>query len=611
MYRFVALIWDDEDPSEARAAESMAVRFRKSAEIWTCDFEAPGIIVFSHQVTTAWQKPFILPRRYGVILGRVFQKVSADFEAGTEPTISDLDAMEMARTSGRNLTTGYWGSYVAFLHDSLEAHYSVIRDCSGHVPCYRTRYQGVHIVFSDMKDLAELQLPRFTINRTYIASFISSSQLQIRECGLNEVTELLAGDCFEIKQNAERQFSLWDPRKICELSDISDYDLAKRVMRDTAQHCIDAWASVHETIVHRLSGGLDSSIVLGCLSKSVNRPRITCFNEFSADAADDERRYARSAAAFAGVRLVESNRCMTVPLSDASVVAVQRIPKPMVSSLGRVFEIQAVNRLAEEIGAEAVWDGQGGDHIFYQMKVSLGAADFVSRRGIRPGMLRAVADAARRTQEPYASVLRDAIVLGRSRTKWVPQSFLDRKIYFLSEEIRAQNLLEYASHPWAFKAEGLPKGKQYQILLLAELLNRSRAMPSFEYRPEHHPLQSQPLIEVCLRIPSYQLQRGGRHRALARDAFSDCIPKDVAQREDKGEISHYATELVRSNETFIRGSLLEGMLVRERLVDRGELERILVNHQPMRVEHYLPLLACLACELWAQNWTGQPVKAVA
>jgi len=611
VYRFVAFIWDDLNPSEARAAGAMTARFRRPDATWTGIFEAPGIIVFSFQPTVIWLKPRILPQRLGVILGSLFRKVSTDVEPGSEPTISDLDAREMAQTSGRSLTADYWGSYIAFLHDPVQRSYSVIRDCSGHLPCYRTRDQQVHIVFSDISDLTGLQLPPFTINKNYLAGFIASSQMQIRECGLNEITELLAGDCFEVKRGVERQFTLWDPRKICELPDIADYTVAKGMMRDIAQHCIDAWASIHEVIVHRLSGGLDSSIVLGCLGKSAHRPRITCFNEFSEDAADDERRYARSAAQLAGVALVENSRRLTILLSDASVVAVQRIQKPMISALGRVFEIQAVNRLAQDMHAEAVWDGQGGDHIFYQMKVSLGAADFVSRHGIRPGLFRAVADAARRTQEPYASVLRDAIRLGRSRAKWVPQAFLDRKLYFLSRDVRGRNLLGYVSHPWAFDAERLPKGKQYQILLLAELLNRSRVMPTLEYRPEHHPLQSQPLMEACLRIPSYQLQLGGRHRALARDAFADCIPKDVAQREDKGEISHFATELVRNNEAFICGTLLEGILVRERLVDRGELERILVNHQPMRVEHYLPLLACLACELWAQNWTTRPVKVAA
>lgn len=610
MHRFVAFLWNDLNTTDASAAGAMSLRFRRPSDNnWRCIFDVPGMTVFYLRPTVNWLKTYLLPSRSGVILGRMFPRASVGCATGWEPTISELDARKLAATAGRYLTAEYWGSYIAFLHDPLDANYCVIRDCSGHLPCYRTRHQRVHIFFSDISDIPDLKLPRFTINKKYLAGFISSSQMQIRECGLNEITELLAGDCFELKRGADRQFAVWDPRKICELPDIADYAVAKKTMRDTAQECIDAWASVHDVIVHRLSGGLDSSIVLGCLSKSAYRTVTTCFNEYSEDAADDERGYARSAADLAGVALVESSRCLTMRLSDARVVAVQRIPKPTVSALGRVFEIQAVNRLAESIGADAVWDGQGGDHIFYQMKVSLGAADYVSRRGLRPGLLRAIADAARRTGEPYASVLRDAIRLGRSRAKWVPQAFLDRKIYFLSQEIRQQSLLGYVSHPWAFDAERIPKGKQYQILLLAELLNRSRVMPSLEYRPEHHPLQSQPLMEACLRVPSYELVRGGRHRALARDAFSDCLPKDVAQREDKGEISHFATELVRSNEAFICERLLEGILVREGLVDRPELESILVKHEPMRVEHYLPLLACLACELWAQNWTGDAVRA--
>ena len=61
-----------------------------------------------------------------------------------------------------------------------------------------------------------------------------------------------------------------------------------------------------------LSGGFDSAVVLGCLSHSPARPRITCLNQFAAASHEDEREYARAAAVRAGVTLLE------VPMGSAA-----------------------------------------------------------------------------------------------------------------------------------------------------------------------------------------------------------------------------------------------------------------------------------------------------
>jgi asparagine synthase (glutamine-hydrolysing) len=136
-------------------------------------------------------------------------------------------------------------------------------------------------------------------------------------------------------------------------------------------------------------------------------------------------------------------------------------------------------------------------------------------------------------------------------------------------------------------------------------------MPGLELAEEHHPLQSQPLMELCLKIPSYVLQKGGRQRALARDAFGDVLPNAIAGREDKGETEWFVREFIRRNELPIREAVLDGALVRERIVIRSELEPFLMKRQPMRTEQYWALLACLASELFLRSWSERPGRAAA
>jgi asparagine synthase (glutamine-hydrolysing) len=146
--------------------------------------------------------------------------------------------------------------------------------------------------------------------------------------------------------------------------------------------------------------------------------------------------------------------------------------------------------------------------------------------------------------------------------------------------------------------------------MLGEVTNRHRPIPRLELAPQHHPLLSQPLMEVCLQIPTYLLVRGGRERGLARQAFADRLPPQIVRRRDKGSIVSHATEMIRQSEEFLRELLLGGVLAGAGIVDRSDLELHIVHGQPFREEHFLPLLACIAAEVWARSCSN-PAIAVA
>jgi asparagine synthase (glutamine-hydrolysing) len=140
-----------------------------------------------------------------------------------------------------------------------------------------------------------------------------------------------------------------------------------------------------------------------------------------------------------------------------------------------------------------------------------------------------------------------------------------------------------------------------QILFLSQAANRHRPIAGLERAPQHHPLLSQPLMEICLQIPTYLLLRGGRERGLAREAFADRVPVQILRRRDKGSIMSHATEMLRRSEPFVRELLLDGVLVGSGVIVRRELEPYIVQGQPFREELLLPLMACIAAEVWART----------
>jgi asparagine synthase (glutamine-hydrolysing) len=119
------------------------------------------------------------------------------------------------------------------------------------------------------------------------------------------------------------------------------------------------------------------------------------------------------------------------------------------------------------------------------------------------------------------------------------------------------------------------------------------------------PLLSQPLMEVCLRIPVYLHTVAGWDRALERRAFSDALPAGITLRRRKGAINAEMSAILQANLPFVRELMLDGLLVRQGLLDRRKVEQALargnVRMSPAAGE---VLGDHLSVEAWLQRWSN-------
>lgn len=609
MLRYVALVWDPLDPNTQGHIRTLSEAFDRADPTWTCAYQTPGLLVYTMRKPGSVLRGYGLPDGRGIVLGHLFKQGTHSAFAGDVAIDSD-SAGRYAASGGAELVKDYWGGYVAFLVDATTGRRYVLRDCSGKVPCFLTQYRSISIVFADINDIRVPGI-RFHIDWEYLATFLYYEQLQIRRSGLVEVTELLAGDQVEFSQSGTVPRVLWDPRTIARDPLHLATHAAAETLRETAQACVNDWAQQYDSVLHNLSGGLDSAIVLGCLARSPNRPRVTCLNRFTELAGEDERSYARCAAAVAGVGLIERHWREGSRLIDERALTLQLAAKPALAQLAASFDIDSRNQLATEVNAQAAWTGQGGDHLFYEMATPLMASDFARIRGLRPGLLRAIHEGARISGDSYASVATRALHALWSNPAWTPVHLLKRKPYFLNQDAVPDDVLNKTAHPWTRDCDNLPAGKQLQIYFLGELTNRHRSALVDEHAPEHHPLMSQPLIELCLRLPTFTLLSGGRSRGLARSAFVDYVPLSILDRETKGSTTSFWMQTVHESSGFLRELLHDGVLLRERIVKRESIEPYLSRSRPMPLELFPSLLACVAAEIWARAWTDQRLSLAA
>jgi asparagine synthase (glutamine-hydrolysing) len=614
MYHYVGLLWDPKNHVAADAAARLGSQLSHASNGWLPRLSAPGIDIFDCAETDAPFQAYLLSRAQGVIFGRLFP---SDLERWTPtwmPQIDEHFTTNCVESQGQYLVDNFWGGYVAFLADPRDGSHHVLRDCSGQIPCYRVCKDGVHILFADVADIAHLNVQFGDVNWQYLAAFIFSVEFQARESGFRDVYEVLAGERFARLPNRLEQTTVWDPRNIVRRKSfdksLDEVSVAASRLRFVTQHCIDAWASVHSNIILSLSGGFDSAVVLGCLCRAPQPPRITCLNRYLNVPAADERQFARLAAARGQVALLEEAIDAGRDQLDDTLLNIPKLLKPVAHHMFVALDADFRNAIIRRVGASAVLTGQGGDHLFFHTHTALGSADFVTQRGIRRGLPSAIDDSARISGDSYWHVARAALKLGRSREPWEPLEYKNLQPHFLASDA-VPDLSKYVRPTWAEGICDLPKGKQLQLRLMSEVLHRHKPFPGLEAVHEYHPLMSQPIIETCLAIPSFTLLTGGRDRALARQAFLDYLPREIAVRKGKSECTAYNIGVVRRSAPFVRDLLFGGLLAREGVLNLKTLEPYLLHNQPVRTEQLFPLFSSIAAELWARAWSKDAMQATA
>ena len=619
MFSFIALIGESASAGHIAALQRLSNPLRLQAG-WACSVDQPLIKVFHTAVSSGASRAYQLHDGGGVVLGTLFrrQPISND-SIGSKPVIlSEGESAGIIQSQGRDLISRYWGRYVAILTDATATVTRIIRDPSGHLPCYRARVAGIRFYFSRLGDYSRLAVERLSVNWDYMAARVVFSGLQARETGLKGIEELHAGECDAIGSYGIRSEFYWHPFRIAQSPPLEDPEKAAHNLRATAKACIHAWAACYPGVLVRLSGGLDSSVVLGCLRDAPSRPRVTCVTYFPEEEDGredgDEREYARAAACQAQCPLVEVPRTPTSRLSQMSDMG--DFPVPVIFNSRNVEENALERRLAQEHGAGARLGGEGGDQLFFQSPMLASVGDYLWHRGMDRSLFRLVRDVAQAEQLSVWRVLQKGISAGLLGAAWDVHAQVLQAAEFVSTEVlvmvkRTDSLRGRFMHPWFSTAVSLPQGKLWHILWLSAAPHFYTALAR-EGDPERvEPLTSQPLTELCLQIPTFVLTAGGKDRALARRAFAQDVPARILERQHKASIESFIRRSLLNNIRFVRETLLEGILVQQRLLDRRPLEAALSGRHGTFAAAPTSLFDFLGVELWVRRWAERQSEASA
>lgn len=626
MHRLVVLAWEKHDPRGHEASRRLQRAAATDTPLWETVFSADDTLVLHSRTNPLVERAYMLWPDGGVVIGTLFARSTVqpgNLKQGFDEDVS----RQLLQSGGGRLVEQYWGHYVAVLRDPRTDTRFVLRDPTANFPCFHVFRDGLHVFFSDVADLVKLFPVPLSVDWTYLRAHAFADEQLTRSCGLAEVDDVPGGECMELRGGRVLRRWLWHPADFCAPGEERSLDRMALELRQSVQETVSAWAACFDRVCHRLSGGLDSSIVAGCLAEAPSRPAVTCLNFYTgatdqderltapglapADLAklrrmaghSDERRYARIVAERWGFPLLEHER-------RVDAIDLRRIQgAPLAVRPSRY--VQALDMDEQEIEvartslSQAFFSGLGGDTVFYTTFQPTGAIDYAYRRHIGRRLIREIVDASRLSNESVWEVTGKALRYGILRRPMPPVWSPLGQPHLLDDGVVRDVRLDDLLHPWLLNPLRLCPGKLNHVRAIASsgsvmfypyVFHRER------YATSINPLAEQPVVEASLRTPTYSLLAGGVSRGLARYAFSDLLPREVARRTVKGLPTTLFQQVLRRNMRFLREYLLDGLLVREGILDRGKLAAYLVEDQPFLTVQPAQIIYYLTCEAWLDQW---------
>lgn len=484
------------------------------------------------------------------------------------------------------------------------------RDRVGKKPLYYW-HNGPEFVFaSEVKALlAHPRVPK-RLNTGAISAYLTFGYVPTPETFYEGIRSVPPGHVMEISADGVTTLSeYWKPR-VAGVDDVAlvqgSFDDAARQVRSLLDDAVARRLVSDVPLGAFLSGGIDSSAIVGIMSSLVDEPVRTFTIGFEDGEGFDEREYARAVSQRFGTDhtefVVESKALDLIeqlvwnydqPFGDSSA-----IPTYLLSQLTRDHVTVALS-------------GDGGDELFAGYE-RFGAALAVDRLSKVPSAVRT--GASRLVERiPHGSV-RSRIASVKRFTAGAEAGLPDAYLSWISfvDAERRRSLVNGASD-WGIDdyrrvwsgTEGADLLDRLLVLnlrtyLVDDLLPKVDRMSMAHGLEVRSPFLDHHLVEYALRLPRRHRIKGMTLKRILKASVADLLPREVTGRRKRG----FAVPLDRwfrtDLQTFVSSML--GPEARLRRHVSGEaVDRLLSEHSQGRAHHGQALWALLTLEIFLRR----------
>jgi asparagine synthase (glutamine-hydrolysing) len=455
------------------------------------------------------------------------QDVSFQTESDTEVIL------ELFQKYGIECLSKLKGMFAFVLHNIETAETFVARDRYGMKPLYYSMQNNVCFIASELRALlASDAIPR-KLNRSALEEYIETQTVCAPSTLIENVQLLEAGHYLH--------FSKKETTKHCyyRLLDDTTYELsdtrsAQELLRYTLRESVAQHMRADVPFGAFLSGGIDSSLLVGLMSE-VRNEKINTFQISFEEEAFDERKYAQLVAKKFNTQHHEINLSANAFLKDIPA-AIAAIDFPS----GDGPNTYAVSKAAKEAGITVAISGLGGDELFAGYPV------FQYMQSIEKSFLLKLSYPLRKSTSAILSslssnrsLLKKAELLGLPkanlasafplvRNVWKANELIPRTIRHFEIE-RNFNFIFEKDAPLLNRVSAAEIESYMQHVLLRDSDQMSMAH-SLEIRV---PFLDHDVVELATHL-STNLKNPTSPKKFLTETFADLIPHEVVNRKKMG-----------------------------------------------------------------------------
>lgn len=358
-----------------------------------------------------------------------------------------------------------------------------------------------------------------------------------------------------------------------------------------------------------LSGGVDSSTVVGIMARHTPQPVKTFSIGFNEDSYN-ELKYARIAAKKFGTDHHEF--IVTPAICDIVDELVWHFDEPFADS--SAIPTYMVSKLAREF-VKVVLSGDGGDEVFggytrYALdrkRSGFARLPQFLRRGMMQPLGRKLPHGALGRNylyvmafEPLDRYIEDISIFTRLNKPALYTSDFRQQLGTTEAAARFRELAQLSRSGDALDPLLYLDSKTYLPGDILTKVDRMSMAASLEVRV---PLLDHKLIEfVCTRIPASMKMKGLETKHIFKRAVSDLVPPEILNRPKQGfgvPIEKWINDQLRDR---VRGTLTEPRTQQRGYIEPGYVNLLLDEHERGRRDHATELWALFMLELWQRTF---------
>lgn len=494
------------------------------------------------------------------------------------------------------------GMFAAAIYDINAKELFLARDRFGKKPLHYYYDDEKFIFASELKSIINVWNLSARINKRALNIYLSLRYIPAPFTIYENIYKLEPGSCMLIKNNEVIMKKYWDISRSCNKR--TDYEKSKAELRELLFDAVRKRMISDVPLGAFLSGGIDSGIITGIMSKLSEKPAETFSIGFRLKDFDE------SAKAQKVAKLNGTNHRMKILDYDDALVFLDKILNSLDEPFADASAIPTyfVSEFAKQ-HVTVVLTGDGGDELFggyskyminYYSEKYRKIPRFIRKHAVEP-LIKAVPDnrtIIRKIKKVVRSCNMDVF---EQNLEMLKLGIKDLKP-LVCDDFLDENALDFIKEKYDYLHNDTSLGKtlytDMKIVIEGDMMTKVDRMSMLNSIEARSPFLDEKVVELAFSLPDEFKISGRNQKKILKDAFSDMLPGGIKNQTKQG-FGVPVGEWFRGPLKGMLSELLDKKTIEEQGIFKYPyIENMISEHMNFKEDRSFELWALFVFQYW-------------